>query len=139
MDGLKRGQLVVSSVERYRLMAKAHSAVAKAVREKRIPPAHSMKCTDCGVNAKEYDHRNYYEPLEVEPVCRSCNLARGKAIPHADPSIEDENCGFRMQQANIRFSSEERAMLEAAAELNGMPFSTWIRHVVLKAAKRVVK
>lgn len=40
----------------------------------------SIPCTDCGVPASQYDHRDYSRPLDVEPVCRSCNLRRGTAI-----------------------------------------------------------
>ncbi len=38
-------------------------------------------CIDCGSRATDYDHRDYNKPLEVEPVCQSCNLKRGRAIP----------------------------------------------------------
>ena len=38
------------------------------------------KCTDCGARATQYDHRDYNLPLQVEPVCRRCNLLRGPAI-----------------------------------------------------------
>jgi hypothetical protein len=36
-------------------------------------------CVDCGGVALEYDHRDYGRPVEVEPVCRSCNKRRGRA------------------------------------------------------------
>ena len=36
-------------------------------------------CTDCGKRATVYDHRDYGRPLDVEPVCQSCNLKRGPA------------------------------------------------------------
>ena len=43
------------------------------------------ECVDCAGVATEYDHRDYARPLDVEPVCRSCNHKRGKAeIPSAD-------------------------------------------------------
>lgn len=51
--------------------------VAKAVREGRLQPAKNFACTDCGVPAVEYDHRDYSKPLAVEPVCRKCNSRRG--------------------------------------------------------------
>lgn len=31
--------------------------------------------------ARDYDHRDYNKPLEVEPVCHSCNMKRGPGIP----------------------------------------------------------
>lgn len=38
-----------------------------------------IACVDCGKPAHDYDHRDYRKPLEVVPVCRSCNLKRGPA------------------------------------------------------------
>jgi hypothetical protein len=37
-------------------------------------------CVDCGAVAMVYDHREYAKPLDVEPVCISCNKLRGPAI-----------------------------------------------------------
>lgn len=37
-------------------------------------------CTDCGKPADRYDHRNYAEPLNVDPVCAGCNALRGPAV-----------------------------------------------------------
>ena len=42
--------------------------------------ASCYKCVDCGANATDYDHRDYNKPLDVEPVCRSCNIRRGNAV-----------------------------------------------------------
>lgn len=39
-----------------------------------------IKCSDCNKRAIHYDHRDYNKPLDVEPICRSCNRLRGKAI-----------------------------------------------------------
>lgn len=39
----------------------------------------SIACTDCDGAAYAYDHRDYSRPLDVEPVCQSCNLRRGTA------------------------------------------------------------
>lgn len=38
------------------------------------------KCTDCRSPASQYDHRDYSRPLDVQPVCRNCNIKRGKGI-----------------------------------------------------------
>lgn len=55
----------------------------KAKKEGLIKPiTKKTKCVDCGAPATMYDHRNYYKPLEVEPVCRSCNGKRGQAFPY---------------------------------------------------------
>lgn len=57
------------------------SEVAKAIRAGALQPPRSFACVDCGAQAIEYDHRDYNRPLMVDPVCRSCNLRRGQAIP----------------------------------------------------------
>lgn len=38
-----------------------------------------IACADCGERAEQYDHRDYEKPLDVQPVCRKCNLRRGPA------------------------------------------------------------
>lgn len=44
-------------------------------------PDGKTRCVDCGGLAYGFDHRDYLKPLDVEPVCRSCNSARGRAYP----------------------------------------------------------
>ncbi len=39
-----------------------------------------VDCVDCGRRASAHDHRDYGKPLEVDPVCGSCNYKRGSAI-----------------------------------------------------------
>lgn len=65
---------------------RAHGLVARAKRSGFIPDLRMvyMKCSDCDGRATEYDHRDYNYPLLVSPICRSCNLKRGSAIPHRD-------------------------------------------------------
>lgn len=58
----------------------AHYQVSRAVRLGLLPPVTSCTCVDCGVQAAHYDHRDYGQPLVVEPVCRKCNVRRGPAI-----------------------------------------------------------
>jgi hypothetical protein len=58
----------------------AHKAVARARRLGQLPDPATLDCVDCGGYAIEYDHRDYSKPLEVQPVCRRCNLKRGPAI-----------------------------------------------------------
>lgn len=55
--------------------------VHKAIREGLLPRADSFSCVDCGKQAQGYDHRDYNKPMDVEPVCRSCNAKRGPGIP----------------------------------------------------------
>jgi hypothetical protein len=46
-----------------------------------MPPATGQDCVDCGAPAVFYDHRDYDKPFDVVPVCRSCNIRRGTAMP----------------------------------------------------------
>lgn len=59
---------------------KAGRAVAQAIRKGILKRAPAHPCTDCAKPATEYDHRDYLQPLAVEPVCRSCNHKRGTAL-----------------------------------------------------------
>lgn len=65
---------------------RAAAAIARAIAVGILKPARGQNCVDCGAPAVEYDHRDYNKPLVVEPVCRSCNVLRGKAVP-ADPPV----------------------------------------------------
>lgn len=61
----------------------ASYAVAKAVKLGQLPKLDgSIACVDCGGIATDYEHRDYSKPLDVEPVCRSCNKLRGPAKGH---------------------------------------------------------
>jgi 5-methylcytosine-specific restriction endonuclease McrA len=51
----------------------------KAMRHGVLPKPEGYRCVDCHEQAQTYDHRFYSRPLEVEPVCRSCNKKRGSA------------------------------------------------------------
>lgn len=71
--------LVVSATKKA-IRYPATTAVLKAVASGTLKYLDgSVKCVDCGNPAIHYDHRDYGKPLEVEPVCGSCNLARGPA------------------------------------------------------------
>lgn len=68
-------------VEAVMMAAMASSILSAAIRRGEIPPARGLLCVDCDVPANGYDHRDYREPLSVEPTCRSCNAKRGRAAP----------------------------------------------------------
>ena len=59
------------------LMMKAKRIVFIEVRAGRLPKASEFVCFDCGNAATCYDHRDYKKPLDIEPVCGSCNKYRG--------------------------------------------------------------
>lgn len=58
----------------------AASRLANAIQYHAFPPPTRFKCVDCGqYQASFYDHRSYWRPLDVEPVCGACNRLRGPA------------------------------------------------------------
>lgn len=67
--------------ERDRLRDTAWKLTKREIREGRMPPPTACKCADCGEPAYCYDHRDYRKPIDVEPVCRACNVRRGPALP----------------------------------------------------------
>ena len=58
----------------------AYAKVSAAIKQGLLPHPSECACTDCGKPARDYDHRDYRKPLDVDPVCRSCNKRRGPAI-----------------------------------------------------------
>lgn len=62
----------------------ARRVTSAAVQNGRLPHPKSLTCADCGKPAFGYDHRDYNQPLAVEPVCASCNTLRrsGKWVRH---------------------------------------------------------
>lgn len=58
-------------------MQKARSQIFIEVRAGRLISPKKLHCADCGIRAQCYDHRDYTKPLDVQPVCRRCNKARG--------------------------------------------------------------
>ena len=89
----------------------AMSAVRKAVMTGELPNISTQTCVDCGSPAEHYDHRDYNKPLEVEPVCRTCNYRRGPAIPgpvrEQDPLTK--SCGVMVRLTATQFKKLERS------------------------------
>lgn len=79
-----------------------------------------LTCVDCGINpATEYDHREYARPLDVSPVCLSCNLRRppatftilGKAedakqIYYTDPDGSENAMPVMLQHVSLLSNQE---------------------------------
>lgn len=87
----------------------ARRAVAHAVARGQLPRIETQKCTDCGEQAQAYDHRDYGKPLDVQPVCDSCNARRGAAMPnsvtveqHRNATVEYER-GWKARMEPPRF------------------------------------
>ena len=59
----------------------AMAAVSAAIKAGQLPHPRGLRCADCSGPAVEYEHRDYNKPLQVDPICRGCNLRRGPAIP----------------------------------------------------------
>lgn len=70
---------------------RAHSFVYRAVRKGELVDLslRETACVDCGAVATDYDHRDYSKPLDVAPVCRRCNRARGEAKYSHTPEQAD--------------------------------------------------
>lgn len=58
----------------------AHRIVSDAIKRGELDHPRTLVCADCSKPATDYDHRDYSKPLDVQPVCRSCNKLRGPAI-----------------------------------------------------------
>ena len=86
-----------------------HGKVAKAIQNGLIPKLNgTIHCMDCQKPATVYDHRDYHKPLEVIPVCRSCNLKRGKGNFREEFSLESGQ--------TIKVSGKTYALLKAQAD-----------------------
>lgn len=67
-----------------RVASRAHQIVWRSIRAGKLKAIdNTVVCVDCGRAAKEYDHRDYTKPLDVVPVCGSCNAKRGTADVYA--------------------------------------------------------
>jgi hypothetical protein len=95
------------------LFVPAHSAVRRAVKNGLLPRLDgTIKCVDCGDPAKQYDHRDYSKHLEVNPVCRSCNLRRGPAKQYVENGLILKR-GRKMRAPKVRNKGLEKAIIEA--------------------------
>ena len=75
-----RSELVSWKLRAYRLVEMAKRAGLLK------PLDGSVACVDCGAPACCYDHRDYKNPLMVDPVCLRCNASRGVARNPGAPS-----------------------------------------------------
>lgn len=65
---------------RAKVSDRAGRLVRAAIRKSELPDPSTLECVDCGKPAYCYDHRDYSQPLLVEPVCQGCNIRRGPAL-----------------------------------------------------------
>lgn len=59
----------------------AAGKVHYAVTTGKLPNAATLDCAFCGEPAIGYDHDDYGLPLNVKPICRSCNWQRAAYVP----------------------------------------------------------
>ena len=64
------------------LRRRARALVSTAIKHGELPKLDgTIACVDCGDPATAYEHRNYFHPLSVDPVCTGCNIRRGPGFP----------------------------------------------------------
>ena len=105
---------------------KAHGIVSRTVKSGKLPDlkATEVFCVDCGERATQYDHRDYGEPLKVEPVCRSCNAKRGKALAMAAKNH------LQVATVSIKVTRNRYKELRRLAKANGHTIS-WLANFAL--------
>lgn len=74
-------------------MTRAKTAVFIEVRSGRLTRPENLFCEDCGLAASVYDHRDYLRPLDIVPVCRSCNKKRGPGLNKQPSPLGGVRCG----------------------------------------------
>lgn len=109
-------------------ISSAHAKVFWAIKKGILKPPTEFDCVDCGKQATVYDHRNYFSPLSVIPVCHGCNLKRGPAF---DIHLVSEETGLLKKQKAFRISDE---MEKSLKELN-IDFAETCRQALLHEIK----
>lgn len=88
--------------------------VKQAVRMGYLPKLDgSIRCTDCPAPADRYDHRDYWNPLDVQPVCRIHNMRRGPALSHPVMTI----IAVKRTTTRARRSAADRAARDEALKI----------------------
>lgn len=113
-----------------------------------IPRASTLDCIDCGEPATDYDHRDYTKPVDIEPVCRKCNIQRPEGYPPIDG--EEVNVDwitavpenpttipfqFRLTPAEKK-ALTKLALAESVRLQQDFSRADWIRREIEKAARR---
>lgn len=60
---------------------RAKGFVNYAVKKGWLMKPTELACVDCGKPAQHWEHRDYNDVYDVEPVCQRCNCIRGKGKP----------------------------------------------------------
>lgn len=86
----------------YKARNDAASRISVEMYKGRLPrlSKNNVPCVDCGNRAVHYDHRDYAKPLEVEPVCQSCNMKRGRGLINGETILpRDWRAGKKSEAA----------------------------------------
>lgn len=102
--------------------------VHRAITSGALRHPRGMACADCGGAAVEYEHRDYNEPLRVEPICRRCNLRRGPAIPIRGSFARLVNLGLRPYRNRHPVQRILVALGHDESVLDGYPNKLSIEH-----------
>jgi|SRR5208283_4782775 len=119
----------------YTAAIRAATAVAKAVRNGKLPNLKKevVKCSDCDSRAVQYDHRDYNQPLKVDPVCRSCNGRRGKAKFEVPAGFVETNL---MGLCSVKLENKEYEKLREFAQKNGQRIQFLLTEAVREFLQR---
>ena len=127
--------LDISRYDRLKLQAVAHQYIRRAVAKGSIAKISGLLCVDCGNPAQNYDHRDYREPLVVEPVCRSCNYRRPMALPLLKKFVEgiEKVKDVRYVQVMTRITPTQNTKLKRLAKKLHMTRSSYIDFLIGRA------
>lgn len=109
---------------------RAASAVRKAVLDGELPNLKTQEvvCSNCkNARATQYDHRDYNKPLQVAPVCASCNGKLGKA--KFDPSKAAKPMNITGTHP-VKVDSKLYDTLRAIAKRRGMLISALLNKIL---------
>jgi len=111
----------------------AHAAVWKAINGGSLQKLDgTIDCVDCGKPARDYEHRDYLKPLDVEPVCRSCNCYRGEALNAGDIVIQADVDKSDWHEKTQTMLANTEISIPVIAKATGLQ-DRWLR--LLKADK----
>ncbi len=68
----------------------ARKIYTRALARGRVEHWRGKKCVDCGADAQINDHRNYFYPIRVDPVCKFCDAKRGEGFPYLGTQTEKD-------------------------------------------------
>jgi len=99
------------------IISRVQAIIAKAIRKGELKKLDgSVKCEDCDWPAKVYDHRDYFKPLDVSPVCYSCNQQRGTAKNRENIKEAKKYLGRRRNRDLIRMREDGKTFREIGEE-----------------------